>query len=88
MLTTLKYGIPFFYFTGKDFVLGDILFPIGVCDLNGHPKPLRQDLPMGSRVLDVPCSFNTVQVAQREQLLALLYNDCQLSSNYVAILES
>lgn len=88
VLTTLKYGIPFFYFTGKDFVSGSILFPNGVLDVNGHPKPLRQDLPMGARVLDMRCASHTVAVAQQEQLLVLLYDGCQLPSNYVALLES
>ncbi len=88
VLTTLKYGIPFFYFTGKDFVQGGILFPLGVLDVNGNPKPLRQDLPMGARVLDLRCSLHTVEVAQQEQVLAWLYAGCQLPSNYVAILES
>lgn len=56
--------------------------------VHGNPKPLRQDLPMGARVLDLMCSFRTVEVAQQEQLLALLYARCQLPSNYVALLES
>ena len=88
VLTTLKYGIPFFHFTGKDFVLNGVLFPNGVLDLNGHPKPLRQDLPMGARTLDMACPDGTVSVAQQEQLLALLYSGCQPPSNYVSILES
>jgi len=88
VLTTLKYGIPFFYFTGKDFVLSGILFPNGVLDVNGNPKPLRQDLPMGARVLGLMCSFRRVEVTQQERLLALLYAGCQLPSNYVALLES
>ena len=88
VLTTLKYGIPFFYFTGKDFVLSGILFPNGVLDVNGNPKPLRQDLPMGARVLGLMCSFRTLEVTQQERLLALLYAGCQLPGNYVALLES
>jgi hypothetical protein len=88
VLTTLQYDIPFFYFNGKDFVQDGIIFPIGVLDLNGNPKPLRQDLPMGARVLNMTCASGTVQVAQQEQLLALLYQGCQLPSNYASILES
>ena len=88
VLTTLKYDISFFYFTGKDFVVNKVLFPMGVLDVNGHPKPLRQDLPMGARTLGMSCSGGTVTVAQQEQLLALLYSGCQLPSNYISILES
>ena len=88
VLTTLKYGISFFYFSGKDFVVNGTLFPIGVLDVNGNPKPLRQELPMGARVLKMTCSSGTVRVAQQEQLLALLYQGCLLPSNYVSILES
>jgi hypothetical protein len=88
VLTTLKYQVPFFYFTGKDFVLNGLLFPNGVLDLNGNPKPLRQDLPMGARTLKMTCGRVKIIVAQQEQLLALLYAGCQLPSNYVSILES
>ena len=88
VLTTLQYGIPFFYFTGKDFFISNVLFPMGVLDVNGHPKPLRQDLPMGARTLNMSCSNGTVNVAQQEQLLSLLYGGCQLPGNYVSILES
>jgi hypothetical protein len=88
VLTTLQYGIPFFYFTGKDFVLNGVLFPIGVLDVNRNPKPLRQDLSIGARTLNMTCPSGKLNVAQQEQLLALLYSGCQLPSNYVSILES
>ncbi len=88
VLTTLQYGIAFFYFTGKDFPLNNVLLPMGVLDVNGHPKALRQDLPMGARTLAMSCSSGTVNVTQQEQLLALLYSGCQVPSNYVSILES
>ncbi len=88
VLTTLNYGVPFFFFSGKDFVLSGYLWPIGVLDVNGHPKPLRQDLPMGARTLVMSCSSGHVTASQQEQLLALLYSGCQLPSNYVSILES
>jgi hypothetical protein len=88
VLTTLKYNIPFFYFTGKDFMLNKSLWPMGVLDVNGHPKPLRQDLPMGARTLNLSCSSGTVNVAQQEQLLALLYSGCQPPGNYASILAS
>ncbi len=88
VLTTQHYGIPFFYFNGMDFALNGVLFPIGVLDVNGNSKPLRQDLPMGARTLNMSCSYGTVNVAQQEQLLDLLYSSCQLPGNYVGILES
>ena len=88
VLTTTKYQVPFFYFTGKDFVLNGVLFPNGVLDVNGNPKPLRQDLPMGARTLKMTCDHVRITVAQQEQLLALLYADCKLPGNYVSILES
>lgn len=88
VLTSLKYGISFFYFTGKDFVVNKVLFPMGVLDVNGHPKALRQDLPMGARTLNMSCSSGNVNVAQQQQLMALMYSGCQLPSNYVSILES
>src|SRR5947209_15049338 len=50
--------------------------------------PLRQDLPMGARVLGLMCSFRTLEVTQQERLLALLYAGCQLPGNYVVLLES
>lgn len=92
VLTSQQYSVPFFYFTGKDFVLGGILWPIGVLDLNGNPKPLRQDLPMGARTLPMTCSTDRVTeevvVADQEQLLARLSSGCQLPANYASILES
>src|SRR6266487_5098260 len=88
VLTTQQYGVPFFYFNGMDFALNGVLFPIGVLDVNGNSKPLRQDLPMGVRTLNMSCSYGTVNVAQQEQLLALLFSGCQLPGNYVGILES
>lgn len=88
VLTTLSYGIPFFYFAGKDFVFNRVLFPLGVLDVNGDPKPLRQDLPMGARTLDLSCSNGTMNVAQQEQLLALLFSGCQPPGNFASTLES
>jgi hypothetical protein len=87
VLTTLKYRISFFYFTGKDFILYGYLWPIGVLDLQGNPKPLRQDLPMGARTLHMSCPSGNVTVAQQDRLLALLYAGCQPPSNYVSLLE-
>jgi len=88
--TATGYHVPFFYFSGKDFFQqGQSQFwPMGVLDVNGHPKPLRQDLPMGARTQEMSCSFGKIRVADQEQLLAKLYNGCTLSSDYVSTLES
>ncbi len=83
----MKYHVPFFYFSGKDFyVTGGWIF--GVLDVNGHPKPLRQDLQMGARTLKMTCSSGKIVVADQEQLLAKLYSGCTLPADYVSILES
>ena len=42
------YAVPFFFFSGTDFYIGSSYWPIGIMDLKGHPKPLRQDLGMRS----------------------------------------
>ncbi|HXX77134.1 MAG TPA: hypothetical protein VEI53_01470 [Ktedonobacteraceae bacterium] len=84
----LQYKVPFFYFSGKDFfftVKGNIA-PFGILDVNGHPKPIRQDLPMGARSLAMSCSNQQVTVLNQEQLLAKLYAGCRLPSNYFSIL--
>jgi hypothetical protein len=86
--TTLKYGVPFFYFSGMDFYIAQYGWIYGVLDVNGHPKPLRQDLPMGSIRLEMSCSSGKVVVADQEQLLAKLYSGCTLPPDYVSTLES
>jgi hypothetical protein len=88
VLTTMKYHVPFFYFSGKDFYIGQTFWPLGILDVNGHPKPLRQDLPMGARTLEMTCSSGKVRVVDQEQLLAKLYGGCTLPANYVGVLES
>jgi hypothetical protein len=86
--TTLRYHVPFFYFSAKDFVSEGTFWPIGVLDANGHSKPLRQDLPMGARTLMLSCASHQVTVADQEQLLAKLYSGCTLPGNYIGILTS
>ncbi len=86
--TTMRYGVPFFYFSGKDFVLNGVLWPMGVLDLQGHAKPLRQDLRMGARTLTMSCPTGKTLVRTQVQLLSMLYHGCTLPGNYVAILES
>lgn len=85
--TTIGYHVPFFYFSGQDFVLSDgVVWPIGVMDLGGHPKPLRQDLGMGARTLSMACHGKTKVVKDQVQLLATLYDGCSLPGNYLDIL--
>jgi hypothetical protein len=86
--TALQYHVPFFYFAGKDISNPDGIGPVGVLDVNGHPKPLRQDLPMGARSLQMSCSGGQETVINQEQLLAALYNGCQPPNNYANILTS
>ncbi|MBV9230483.1 MAG: hypothetical protein JOZ18_14335 [Chloroflexi bacterium] len=86
--TAMKYNVPFFYFSGKDFFDQGINWPIGVLDAGGHPKPIRQDLPMGARTLNLSCSSGNVSVADQEQLLAKLYSRCTLPGDYASIIAS
>jgi len=86
--TAMRYHIPFFYFSGKDFFQQNqsAFWPMGVLDVNGNAKPLRQDLSLGARTLDMSCPNGSVQVIDQEQLLAKLYGGCMPPSNYVSIL--
>ncbi len=86
--TTMRYHVPFFYFKTQDFVLSGTLWPMGVFDLNGDPKPIRQDLPRGSRTLVMSCSGGQVRVSDQPNLLAKLYSGCALPGNYSSILTS
>jgi hypothetical protein len=88
--TALRYKVPFFYFSSKDFFFnaGGNIAPFGILNVNGHPKPIRQDLPMGARSLVMSCSNQQVTVLNQEQLLTKLYEGCRLPSNYFSILTS
>jgi hypothetical protein len=86
--TTMRYHVPFFYFKTQDFKIGYVLWPMGVYNLSGHAKPLRQDLPMGSRTLIMSCSGKQVRVTDQPNLLAKLYSGCKLPGNYLSILTS
>ena len=86
--TTMRYRVPFFYFKTQDFIISGALWQMGIFDLNGHPKPIRQDLPMGSRTLIMTCSGGQVRVADQPNLLAKLYSGCRLPGNYMSILTS
>ena len=86
--TTLRYRVPFFYFSARDFYGSGVFWPMGVRDSNDKPKPLRQDLPMGARTLSMSCTSGSVTVSTQEQLLARLYNGCTLPNNYTSVLTS
>ncbi|HVB75882.1 MAG TPA: hypothetical protein VNE38_20330 [Ktedonobacteraceae bacterium] len=84
--TTMRYKVPYFYFSDRDFVLSGVYWPIGILDTQGRAKPIRQDLSMGARVLNMRCASGQVNVVSQEQLLAKLYQGCSLPSNYLSIL--
>lgn len=84
--TAMRYGIPFFYFSGKDFKDQGYYWPIGILDPGGKSKPIRQDLAMGDRTLTLSCASGNVSVADQELLLAKLYDRCSLPSNYVGVI--
>ena len=86
--TTLRYQVPFFYFSARDFYGSGVFWPMGVRDSNDKPKPLRQDLAMGARTLTLSCTSGSVTVSMQEELLARLYNCCTLPDNYIGILTS
>ncbi len=86
--TTMRYRVPFFFFSDRDFIQSGEYWPIGINDTLGHPKPIRQDLGMGARVLNMQCSNGQFGVVNQEQLLAKLYAGCSLPSNYLGILTS
>jgi hypothetical protein len=84
--TAMQDKVPFFYFTDKDFTSAGYYWPIGILDANGHPKPIRQDLPMGTLTLKLTCPSGSVTIADQEQLLAQLYAGCTPPTNYASIL--
>ncbi len=86
--TSVGYGVPFFYFSSKDFYSAQIGWIFGVHDVNGHPKPLRQDLQMGAVKLVLSCSSGKIVVADQELLLAKLYSGCKLPTDYASTLQS
>ena len=85
--TTIRYEVPFFYFSAKDFATQGAYWPMGVRYGNDLPKPLRQDLWMGARTLGMYCASGYVTVSSQEQLLTSLYSGCALAGNYIGVLE-
>jgi hypothetical protein len=88
VVTTVGYGVPFFYFSGQDFYTPQIGWIYGVLNTDGHSKPLRQDLHMGAVKLVLSCSSGRFVVADQVQLLAKLYNGCKLPADYASTLQS
>lgn len=86
--TTTRYKVPFFYFSNRDFIQSGEYWPIGILNVNGHAKPIRQDLWMGARALSMSCPGRKVTVVNQEQLLATLYQGCALPGNYLGIITS
>jgi|SRR5450755_998952 len=86
--TAMNYSIPLFYFSGKDFMDAGIYWPIGVLDIKGHPKPIRQDLWMGARILYMTCGNKVVAVKDQEDLLGRMYANCALPADYASVLWS
>jgi hypothetical protein len=86
--TTMRYHVPFFFFSSRDFYLSGVYWPIGILDANGHAKPLRQDLSMGARKLTMGCRSGSVTVVNQLQLLARMYQGCSLPGNYLGVLTS
>jgi hypothetical protein len=86
--TTMRYQVPFFYFSGRDFYGAGAFWPMGVRNASGNPKPLRQDLSMGARTLSMSCASGSITVTTQEQLLARLYAGCRLPGDYISTLTS
>lgn len=80
--TALSYRVPFFFFSARDFLSQGISWPIGLQDINGHAKPLRQDLSMGSRSLTLSCRNGRITVTDQVTLLSSLYKGCALPNNW------
>jgi hypothetical protein len=78
--------VPFFHFSGRDYH-GQVFEPTGILTPEGHPKPLRQDLPMGAKKLTLSCpNGKQVEVVDQEQLLAKLYAHCSPQADYADVL--
>lgn len=80
--TAKEYHVPFFFFSARDFLASGVYWPIGILNIEGHDKPLRQDLAMGSRSLMMKCGSGYKKVITQEQLLATMYQGCSLPGNY------
>ncbi|GAC1347571.1 MAG: hypothetical protein NVSMB27_13260 [Ktedonobacteraceae bacterium] len=84
--TAMRFRVPFFFFSAQDFLSQGVYWPIGVQDINGQAKPLRQDLAMGSRSLTLNCRGKRKTVVDQVTLLAALYSGCALQGNWFSTL--
>jgi hypothetical protein len=80
--TAITFRVPFFFFSARDFLSQGTYWPIGLQDINGHAKPLRQDLRMGSRSLTLSCPRGRITVFDQVTLLSSLYKGCALPQNW------
>ena len=80
--TAISFHVPFFFFSARDFLSQGISWPIGLQDINGHAKPLRQDLSMGTRSLTLSCRSGRITVTDQVTLLSSLYKGCALPDNW------
>ena len=80
--TAITFRVPFFFFSARDFLSQGMYWPIGLQDINGHAKPLRQDLRMGSRSLILFCPRGRITVIDQVMLLSSLYKGCALPQNW------
>jgi hypothetical protein len=86
--TTMRYGVPFFFFNYRDFIQSGVYWPIGLLNVGGGAKPIRQDLSMGARSLAMGCARGQVNVVNQVQLIASMYQGCSLPGNYLGVLTS
>ncbi|HEV2579453.1 MAG TPA: hypothetical protein VGT44_01260, partial [Ktedonobacteraceae bacterium] len=86
--TTMQYGVPFFFFNYRDFIQSGVYWPIGLLNVGGGAKPIRQDLSMGARALAMGCAGGQVNVVNQVQLIATMYRGCSLPGNYLGVLTS
>lgn len=80
--TAITFRVPFFFFSARDFLSQGTYWPIGLQDINGHAKPLRQDLRMGSRTLTLSCPRGRITVVDQVTLLSSLYKGCTLQEGW------
>jgi len=80
--TTMRYRVPYFFFSDRDFISQKIYWPIGLETVTGQSKAIRQDLRMGSRAVTLSCARGRITVVDQVKLLASLYNGCSLQGNW------
>ncbi len=87
--TSLRAHVPYFHFSGRDIQQPGDYAPIGVLNLNGRAKGLRQDHSIGAYSLTLTCANNKhVTVTTQLQVLVRLYDRCALPPDYATILSN